>query len=197
VKLLLTAVLVVSVGLCACGGGGPANTPPQPQITVTPATPQVRVGSTQQFSAQVSNASGALTWAVNGTAGGSAATGAIDANGLYTPPTLLPTPNTVMISASLTSNSSVTGNTVATLLNPVPAITTATVTSITSVDYVINVTGSGFVSGTKLMLGSNAIPVSVDSATSLTGQALGIANGTAFSFQASNPDPGDGRLIER
>ena len=190
-KLLLTGVLVVSVGLCACGGGGTTSTPSaQPQITVTPATPQVRVGSTQQFAAQVSNTTGTLTWAVNGTTGGSAAAGTIDANGLYTTPTSLPTPNTVTISASLSSNSSVTGNTVATLLNPMPAIATATVTSITPADFVINITGSGFVSGTKLMLGSTAIPVSVDSATSLTGQALGVAAGTAFSLQASNPDPG-------
>jgi uncharacterized protein (DUF1800 family) len=189
VKLVVTAVLAVSIGLCGCGSGSysGANGAP-PQIAIAPLTPQVRGGSTQQFT--VSNANGSLTWAVNGTTGGNSSVGTIDANGLYTAPTSVPTPNTVTVSASLSTNSSVTASTIATLLNPIPAITQATVTSVTPNDFSIAVTGSGFINGSKVVLGSSSIPAVVVSPTLLTASALGIASNTTFSIQVSNPDPG-------
>src|SRR5690349_954477 len=119
-KRLLIAIVAISVTWCGCGGGGSKSTTstPQAQITISPAAPQIRAGSTQLFTAQVSNSStNAVSWAVNGTTGGSSAIGTIDANGLYAAPASLPTPNTVTVSASLSSNSTVTANTVATLLN--------------------------------------------------------------------------------
>jgi len=192
VKRILAAVFAVSFGLCGCGGGGGSvpTASPQAQIAVSPATPQVRAGGTQQFTAQVSNASGTVTWAVNGTAGGSPTLGTIDANGLYIAPATLPSPNTVTISASLAGNVSLTASTVATLLNPVPAIITASVTGIVSGDYAVAISGSGFVPGTTLMLGTTTLPTTVVSPTSLTAQALGVAANTQFSFQVSNPNPG-------
>ncbi|HWC17344.1 MAG TPA: DUF1800 family protein, partial [Terriglobales bacterium] len=193
-KRIVAAIFAVSLGLCGCGGGGSGvsttTSSSQGQIAISPLTPQVRAGSTQQFTAQVTNASGTVTWAVNGTAGGSSALGTIDANGLYTAPAALPSPNTITISASLGSNSSVTASTTATLLNPVPAITTASVTAIISGDYSVAISGSGFVPGATILLGSTTLPTTVISSTSLTAQALGIAANTPFSFQVSNPNPG-------
>lgn len=53
-------------------------------VTVAPASALVKTGATQQFTASVLNAADvSVTWAVNGILGGSAATGTIDANGLY------------------------------------------------------------------------------------------------------------------
>ena len=51
----------------------------------------------------------------------------------------------------------------------------------------MTVAGSGFVSGTTLLLGTSALPTTVLSSTSLTAQALGVASGTSLSFQVSNP----------
>lgn len=162
-KRLLIAVLAFSVSWCGCGGGGSKSTfTPQAQIAISPAAPQIPAGSTQLFTAQVTNSStNAVTWAVNGTSGGSSTLGTIDANGLYTAPPVLPTPNTVTVSASLSSNPTVTGNTVATLLNPVPAISSASVAAVIPTAYGINVTGSGFVNGTRLLLGGNPVPATV------------------------------------
>ena len=192
-KRLFAAVIAVSLTWCGCGGGGSKTTSfaPQAQILISPAAPQIRAGSTQQFSAQVSNSStNTVTWSVNGTSGGNSTVGTIDANGMYTAPASLPAPNTVTVSASLSSNPSVTGNTIATLLNPVPAIATASLAAVIPSAYGINVTGSGFVNGTRLLLGGNAVPTTVLSSTRLTAQALGISGNTSFAFQVSNPDPG-------
>lgn len=56
-------------------------------VTVSPASAVVRTGATRQFTVSVLNAADtSVTWAVNGVLGGSAATGTIDANGLYVAP---------------------------------------------------------------------------------------------------------------
>lgn len=56
-------------------------------ITVAPASATVAGGTVQQFTATVTNtANTGVTWSVNGVAGGSAATGVIDATGRYGAP---------------------------------------------------------------------------------------------------------------
>jgi len=61
-------------------------TPPV-AIQLTPTTAALQAGQTTQFQATVTNATNtAVTWAVNGVAGGSAATGTVSTAGLYTAP---------------------------------------------------------------------------------------------------------------
>ncbi len=56
-------------------------------VTVSPTSANVRAGATQSFSATVTGSSNtAVTWQVNGVAGGSAATGTISSSGMYTAP---------------------------------------------------------------------------------------------------------------
>lgn len=75
-------------------GGNPVS------VMVTPANASVTVGQTQTFAATVSNASDtSVTWQVNGVAGGSAATGTIDASGVYTAPATVPSPAAVTVTA--------------------------------------------------------------------------------------------------
>jgi uncharacterized repeat protein (TIGR03803 family) len=92
----------------ACGGGGAnGGTPPaSPTITsvkVTCASTTVPTGQTSQCSATVSgtgNYSSGITWAVNGTSGGSNTVGTVSTAGLYTAPNTVPTPFTVSVSAT-------------------------------------------------------------------------------------------------
>jgi hypothetical protein len=75
-----TQYITVGTG-SATGGSGSAS------ILVTPLSPSIALGATEQFTATVSGlSSSAVTWLVDGIAGGSASTGTIDANGLYTAP---------------------------------------------------------------------------------------------------------------
>ena len=68
---------------CALSPGG--TTAPVPPVgdtlTISPSTANVRAGSTQQFTPSITTKP--LTWLVNGVAGGSAASGLIDANGFH------------------------------------------------------------------------------------------------------------------
>ena len=81
------------------GAGAETQPTANPAVTISGAS-QARLGSTVQLTATVTNTSNtAVTWQVNGVAGGSSATGTISATGLYTPPATIPSPNTVTITA--------------------------------------------------------------------------------------------------
>lgn len=111
----MTAVLAV-ISLTRCGGSSSST----PTVTVSPATANVQEGSTQQFSATVTNqADIAVNWTVNGVAGGNATTGTISSTGLYTAPDVVPAPASVTVTATLQANSAVSGNGIVTITSVV------------------------------------------------------------------------------
>src|SRR3974390_1142034 len=84
-----SVVLLLVACFWGCGGGGGSSgpPPPPPSISVSPSPAFVASGGPQQFTSTVTNESNkAVTWQVNGVAGGSAATGTITTTGLYTAP---------------------------------------------------------------------------------------------------------------
>ena len=141
-----------SAGSTAAGGGG--GTTAQPAVTVSGAA-ATRLGATTQFSAAVTGSSStAVTWQVNGIAGGSAATGTISAAGLYSAPAALPVPNTVTVGAVLTSSTSVSGTLTEAVWNPLPVMTSEAATQTgTSGAVLVDVQGTGFVSGAAIQVG--------------------------------------------
>ncbi len=73
-------------------------------VNVTPASAAVRTGTSQQFSAAVTGTPNrAVTWDVNGVAGGNSTVGAISSTGLYTAPSSLPSPISVTVHANSTA----------------------------------------------------------------------------------------------
>ncbi len=113
--ILAAVAAIVIMTLSACGGGG--NTPPSsPSVTVTPSTANVAEGGSQQFTATVTGiSSSAVTWQVNGVTGGTAATGLINGNGLYTAPVVIPKPASITITAVSQSETNVSGNSIVTI----------------------------------------------------------------------------------
>jgi uncharacterized protein (DUF1800 family) len=190
--LILVTMLVVFFGGCAEAvfpGGGE----PQPfALSVTPASATLAGLSTQQFTAKAnSGATPALAWAVNGAAGGNATLGTISATGLYTAPEFPPTPNTITISATESSNSKRTGTSAVTLNNPVPQLNSASPTTIPIGAFTISITGLHFAKGATVYLGTAPLNTTWISSTQLT------ATGTATNAQAGavtitvqNPAPG-------
>src|SRR5216684_8894334 len=101
-------------------------TPAYGQITVTvsPSPASVHLGTFQQFTAKVTGTTTtSVTWTIALPAGASGSAGAITANGgRYTPPAAMPKPNTVTLTATSNADSTVSGNTTITLLNPYPTL---------------------------------------------------------------------------
>jgi hypothetical protein len=106
--LFLTAMLL------GCSGGNTVTTPPS--ISITPASANVAAGGSQQFAASMSgNATAAVTWQVNGIAGGNTAAGTISGTGLYVAPL---SAESAVISAVPQSNQTVSGKANVTVLAP-------------------------------------------------------------------------------
>jgi hypothetical protein len=152
-------------------------TPGQPiSVTISPTTLNIQVGTTGQFTATVfGTINQAVTWEVNGVAGGNATVGTISTTGLYSAPLAVPNPSSVTVtavaaadptkSASATVNISLTPIVVTVSISPTTAtlntsssqLFTATVTNATdtSVTWQVNgITGGNTTIGT-IVAGAN------------------------------------------
>ncbi len=111
---ILTAFAAMLVlALAACGNNNPSNTP---SVSVSPATANVQEASQQQFTATVSNTTdNTITWQVNGVTGGNTTVGTISSTGLYTAPSVVPSPASVTITAYISDMSTVSGSSIVTI----------------------------------------------------------------------------------
>jgi len=185
--LLLAALLAIT------GCSLSKSTPLPPAITVTIAgTPQVRLGATVQFTAAVANSTNPLvTWQVNGTTGGSAAIGTISTTGLYTPPAVLPTSNSVTIAAVSQAAPTISGTLTESILNPIPTLTAASASQTApGTTYQLTVTGSSFVNGAQIQLAGTSVTTTFVSATALHATVTIAAGTTSVAVDVLNPNPG-------
>jgi hypothetical protein len=129
-EVLVIAVFLASVAGCSgltdlkhtSGSGGGGSTQPS-SVVVSPATATVQPFGTQAFTASVSGSSSAVTWQVNGLAGGSQTVGLISNTGTYSAPfkianSLIPASGnsvTVTITAISQANATATGTATVTL----------------------------------------------------------------------------------
>jgi hypothetical protein len=167
-----------------------------PAVSVSPSSASVMATKTQQFTATVSDNS-AVTWEVNGTAGGSSTVGTISASGLYTAPSVIPNPATVTISAVSQEDSLVQGSatvTVTTLLQIVLMPGTATVQPLAEANFtatstipsdtliwkVNNTTGGSSTLGTVTATGSNTATYSAPDPAPAAGFVTVEAYSTAY-----------------
>ena len=119
----------VPVTVTNSGLGGTTSTPVNLAVTVAnpvtvkvaPATASVSVSTTRQFNATVTGSMNtAVTWSVNGMAGGNSTVGSISASGLYTAPAAVPNPATVTIQAASVATPSSTASATVTIQPPAP-----------------------------------------------------------------------------
>jgi 6-phosphogluconolactonase (cycloisomerase 2 family) len=150
----LAVILILFLAGCSAGG----KTPAVVTVSISPRTPSVVLGATQQFTATVSNATNqAVTWSLTGS-------GAISSSGLYTAPATLTTPGTATVTATSQADTSKSASTTITI----PAVSavvapaapsvpvggteqfTATVGNATDTSVVWSVTGPGSISASGL-----------------------------------------------
>ena len=85
-------------------------------VTVAPIDSSTPAGTTVQFTATVTGTTNtAVTWSVNGVAGGNSTVGTISTAGLYTAPTAVPNPPTVVVTATSQADTSQSASTTLTL----------------------------------------------------------------------------------
>jgi uncharacterized protein (DUF1800 family) len=192
------AVLVVSIAGCAgniSSGSKPTTpTPQNGQLAVSPTSVTLRGTATQVFSAIEggSSTAPAVTWAVNGVAGGNATVGTIDATGAYAAPEFPPTTGgAITVSAVETADATKTPSSGVTLENPTPVVSTVAPSSIPVGAFTLTVNGAHFATGASIQFGATALTTNRVSSTALT------ATGTATASQVGivpvlvkNPDPG-------
>jgi uncharacterized protein (DUF1800 family) len=192
-SICAAAALGGMVMLAGCGAGVGANgtNPAQPvQVSISGAS-SVRIGSTTQFTATVTNTNNrTVTWQINGVAGGSSTTGTINTSGLYTPPTTVPTTNTVTVTAVSQAQSSASGSEAESILNPLPVLTSATANSSGGTSYVVTVAGSGFVSGSVIQASGVNAATNFISTMQLTATVTIAAGTTSVAVDVVNPNPG-------
>ena len=192
--LLLAAFFQADcAGVTRGSSGSSGGTAPPPPATLTvavsPGAEHVRAGATSIFASTVSGSSNMLvTWQVNGVNGGAAATGTINASGVYTAPAVVPSTNTVTVSAVSAADSSAVGQSIVTLWNPTPELASIAPTLVATGSFSITVNGSGFASGAVVLLAGSPLATAFVSSTRLT--ATGTAAAGSFSVVVTNPDPG-------
>jgi hypothetical protein len=116
-------------------------------VSVSPSTAKLCLGQQQQFTATVTGTTNtAVNWAVSGTVGGNSLLGVINMQGLYTAPTVLPTPATVSITATSQADSSASAAATVTLESDIQVAispASASVTTGATQSFTAQVTGSG------------------------------------------------------
>jgi len=116
-------------------------------VTVTPATATVQAGNGMKtFAAAVTNTSNtAVTWSVNGVAGGNAMIGMISTAGVYQAPASVPTPATVTVTATSAADTTKSASAQVTIAAPIAISITPTMVSVQtamSQTFTATVTGS-------------------------------------------------------
>lgn len=104
----------------ASGSSSCSVTTPAVQVKVCPVQVGLQAGASgQSFTADVANsANTAVTWEVNGVAGGNASLGLVSSAGDYTPPASLPSPSTVTVSAVSAANAAISSSAQVSLTAP-------------------------------------------------------------------------------
>jgi hypothetical protein len=194
---LLVVIFLLAMALASCGSASKTTTqtPPPPSsgavsVSVSPATANIRSGASYSFSASVSGSTNtSVTWSVNSTVQGSSTLGTIDSNGNYTAPAVLPSPNSVSVTATSAADATKSGSASVTLWNPTPTLSGISPASTNLGSFTLTVNGTNFVSGAQVMFNNTALTTTFVSSTQLTATGNATSAGT-FSVTVQNPDPG-------
>jgi len=161
-------------------------------VQITPTSSTVHAGGVLNFGALVTGtANQGVVWSINNSGGGTTVIGYLTAQGNYEAPASVPSPNTVTITATSAADPTKSSSAVVTLVNPGPAILSVSPASIGVGGFTITVTGVGFVNGSVINFGGQALATQYLSSTEL------IASGSAAASQVGsvpitvqNPNPG-------
>jgi hypothetical protein len=129
-RVILSGVVVflILAVLAACGGSSSSTSTTKVTLAISPTSASVTTGLTQQFTITATNTTNtAVTWSVNGVAGGTQTVGFISSTGLFTAPSNVPNPAAVTVTATSQADTSVTISAQVTIIAPATATAPLTV----------------------------------------------------------------------
>lgn len=159
-------------------------------VSVSPSQYTLRAGQSKTFSASVSGATNkAVSWSVNGVAGGNATVGTITPNGVYTAPKLPPSSPAVKIRATSAASSAAYAEATVTVLNPEPFISSLSPSTVNVGALTIAVVGRGFIPTSQVSLCGRPAAATFVSETELKVAAT-QNDPKDCEVTVTNPDPG-------
>jgi hypothetical protein len=186
----------VSILAFALVAGATTNTPTKPAavtISVSPTTAEVRLGTPKDFNVSIGNTTNkTVMWKVNDIAGGNAAVGTINGEGLYTPPAALPSGGKVTVKAVSAADATKLATAAVTVLNPVPRIAELVPYNVNQgLAFTLVLKGTGFVRGAVIQWDATALATTFVSATELrASHTTNAVPSTLINVMAMNPAPG-------
>lgn len=149
----------------------------------------VAQGGTRQLTVNVAGTPNtAVTWSVNGVAGGNSSLGTIDAAGKYSAPPTLAVGTALTIKATSVADPAQSATCTLTIRYPNPLITNVTPNPLPAGAFKITVNGNLFVSGAQVMLNGAALQTTFISATQVTATGNWTQTGSAIIY-VINPGP--------
>jgi uncharacterized protein (DUF1800 family) len=150
----------------------------------------VRVTQHMQLTGRALSSGMPLTFYVNGVQGGNAELGTISSAGLYTAPSVIPSPNSIVItSSSNTYPTAPHGSVSLEIWNPVPVLGAVTPSGFSEGTSLVTVSGSQFVYGAQISWNGATIPTTWVSPTELAASLDAPDPGT-YPLTVTNPNPG-------
>jgi len=131
-----------------------------------------------------------MIFSVNGIPGGNSIVGTVNSSGGYTAPAVVPSPNTVSITATIAKYpNAVPGAVAVDIWNPIPTLNSSNPAGFTEGTTTVIVSGSQFVYGSQISWNGVPIPTTYISSTQLAAQISAPTPGT-FPLAVTNPNPG-------
>ena len=184
---LALASLVGTTIMTGCFG---VSYSPPNYTGISAASSSIRVNQQMQIKTNYPVSLVPLTFYVNGIQGGNTEFGVVDSTGLYTAPAVVPTPNTVTITATANKEPSAPQGTLAlSVLNPIPIIKSLTPSGFSEGTTTVTVDGSQFVYGAQILWNGAPVPTTYVSGTEVVAAIAAPKPGT-FPLTVSNPNPG-------
>jgi uncharacterized protein (DUF1800 family) len=164
--------------------------PGQVVVKLQPSETSVRVNNTITITPTVTGSQNtALSWTVNGIAGGNTTIGTISPQGVYTAPAVVPSPNLVVVQATSQDNPNSTMIVNVQVMNPVPILLSATPTQLNIGSSTVVLNGNSFINGATVLANGSPIPTQFVSGNQLTATVDPTVAGP-FDLQVLNPNPG-------
>jgi len=191
---LFISLSFVAPFVSGCGGGSIAVDLKTIAAIGSPAA-NVRVNQTLQLTSGYLASGQAMTFYVNGIAGGNATVGTISNAGVYTAPAVVPNPYTVQITSSIAKYpTAVPGAVAIQVWNPIPVLGTVTPGGLSEGTTTVVVDGSQFVYGAQISWNGALVPTDFVSGTELVAKIAAPVPGT-YPLTVTNPNPGSASAL--